>query len=127
MTSLCKPSNFGADPVNIKWDVVRGDTAKLRVEFLEEDETTFIDTTGWLFESTVYNDKDGIFDELHVVPGNGFVDILAYPEVTEFWGKGIKSKVAELNFDLEVTIDDEVWTPVIGIVSVLGDVTGGRL
>jgi hypothetical protein len=127
MTSICKPSNFGADPINIKWDVVRGDTAKLRVEFLEEDEITFIDTTGWLFESTVYNDKDGIFDELQVVPGSGFVDILAHPEVTEFWGKGIKSKVAELNFDLEVTIDDEVWTPVIGIVSVLGDVTGGRL
>jgi len=127
MTSICKPSNFGADPINIKWDVVRGDTAKLRVEFLEEDEVTFIDTTGWLFESTVYNDKDGIFDELEVTPGAGFVDILAHPEVTEFWGKGIKSKVAELNFDLEVTIGDEVWTPVIGIVSVLGDVTGGRL
>jgi hypothetical protein len=127
MTSLCKPSNFGADPINIKWDVVRGDTAKLRVEFLEEDELTFIDTDGWLFEATAFNPAFKSFDELEVSVYSGYVEVLAEPDITEFWGTGISSKVAELNFDLQVTIADEVWTPIVGTISVIGDVTGGRL
>jgi hypothetical protein len=36
--------------------------------------------------------------------------------------------VAELTFDLQVVIENEtVWTPVIGTISVIGDVTGGSL
>jgi hypothetical protein len=36
--------------------------------------------------------------------------------------------VTELAFDLQVTIDGAtVWTPVIGTITVLGDVTGGSL
>jgi hypothetical protein len=127
MTSLCKPSTFGADPINIKWDVVRGDTAKIRIEFLEEDEKTFINTTGWIFEATAFNPRTDFFDELDVVTYNGYVEVIAEPDITEFWGTGILSRVAELSFDLQVTIDGDVWTPVIGTISVLGDVTGARL
>jgi len=127
MTSICKPSNFGADPINIKWDVVRGDTAKLRVEFLEEDEVTFVDTDGWQFEATAFNPKTNSFDELEISTYSGYIEILAEPEVTELWGTGILSRVAELSFDLQVTIVDEVWTPIVGTISVIGDVTGGSL
>jgi hypothetical protein len=127
MTSICKPSNFGADPVNIKWNVVRGDTAKLRVEFLEEDEKTFVDTNGWIFEATAFNPKTESFDDLEISAYSGYVEVLADPDITEFWGTGILSKVAELSFDLQVTISNDVWTPIVGTISVIGDVTGARL
>jgi hypothetical protein len=118
---------FGADPANIKWRVVRGDTATLRVEFLENDEVTYFDTEGWLFAATAYDFKGDVLDELEVASSDGYVDITASPEITDFWGTGFTSTVAELAFDLQVTIDDMIWTPVIGTITVLGDVTPGSL
>jgi hypothetical protein len=44
--------------------------------------------------------------------------------LSAFWGSTYRSSVAELMFDLEVTIDDTVWTPVIGTITVLGDISG---
>lgn len=120
-------TSVGAAPVNVKWDVVRGDTAKLRVEFLEDDEVTFLDISDWEFASSAYDNKGDILDELDVLVGTGYVDIVAYPDVTKHWGTGSRSVVAELAFDLEVTIGDEIWTPIIGTIRVLGDVTGGSL
>lgn len=129
MAICCAPNDdFGADPAVIKWNVVRGDTAILQVQFLETDETTFYDTTGWDFVATAYNRNNDIFDELEVAVYDGYVDITAPADITESWGVGIITKVAELNFDLQVTTpDDTVWTPVIGTIHVLGDVTGGVL
>lgn len=127
MTS-CGPETFGADPVRIKWNIVRGDTSPLRVEFYENDETTYFDTEGWEFASTTYDAKGDILDELEVVSGDGYVEITAPPSITELWGSGYGAVVSELLFDLQVTIDGEtVWTPVIGTITVLGDVTGGSL
>ena len=124
----CGPEIFGADPVNIKWNIVRGDTSPLRVEFYENDETTYFDTTGWTYASTTYDAKGDILDELEVDAGDGYVEIMASPDITQNWGNGYSSVVSELLFDLQVTIDGEtVWTPVIGIITVLGDVTGGSL
>ena len=34
------PESFGNTPAIVKWTVVRGDTARLRVDFLENDETS---------------------------------------------------------------------------------------
>ncbi len=31
--NLCSPEIFGADPARIKWNIVRGDTSPLRVEY----------------------------------------------------------------------------------------------
>jgi len=121
---MCGPDIFGADPVRIKWNVVRGDTASLRVEFLDDDEVTHFDISDWTFSSSSYDPKGDIIDELTVTPGNGYVDIIAGPELTQFWGTGYGSALAELNFDLQVTIDDTVWTPVIGNILVIGDVSG---
>jgi hypothetical protein len=118
---------FGADPANIKWRVVRGDSATLRVEFLENDEKTYFDISDWSFASTAYDFKGDVLDELDVVIGEGYVDIKASPEITDFWGSGYTATVAELAFDLQVTIDDTVWTPVVGTIMVLGDVSPGSL
>lgn len=122
--TMCGPEIFGADPARIKWNVVRGDTASLRVEFLNNDETTYFDTVGWEYIASSYDPKGDIIDELTVVPGNGYVDIIAGPDLTQYWGTGYGSALAELNFDLQVTIDNTVWTPVVGNILVIGDVSG---
>ena len=122
--TMCGPEIFGADPARIKWNVVRGDTASLRVEFLDNDEVTYFDTSDWEYVASSYDPKGDIIDELTVTPGNGYVDIVAGPDLTQYWGTGYGSALAELNFDLQVTIGDTVWTPVIGNILVIGDVSG---
>jgi len=123
--TLCGPEVFGADPVRIKWQVVRGDSAKIRIEFLENDELTYYDIDDWEFIATTYDAKGDVLDELEISTGDGYIDVFANPEITEFWGTGYSSVTAELVFDVQVTIDDgTVWTPVIGTISVLGDVSG---
>lgn len=127
--TMCGPEIFGADPVNVQWRVVRGDTATLRVEFYQDDETTYYNTEGWIFRATAYDQSGDVLDALECEPGDGFVDIKAYPSVTKNWGLKYASNVAELPFDLQVmiedVIEDTVWTPVIGTIFVLGDITPG--
>ena len=123
--NICGPEVFGADPARIKWSVVRGDTSPLRVEFLQDDEVTYFDISDWTFEATTYDPQSDFLDSLKVSRGTGYVDIVAPASITENWGAGFKSVVTELTFDLQVTIDGEtVWTPLIGTISVLGDITG---
>ena len=123
--SLCSPEIFGADPARIKWNIVRGDTSPLRIEFLEDDEVTYFDTSDWTFEATSYDPQSDVLDSLEVTAGEGYVDIMAPSCITKYWGTGYKSVVTELTFDLQVTIDDEtIWTPMIGTISVIGDITG---
>jgi len=123
--NLCSPEIFGADPARIKWNIVRGDTSPLRVEFLQDDEVTYFDTSDWTYESTSYDPQSDFLDSLEITPGVGYVDIMAPASITQFWGTGFKSVVTELTFDLQVTIDGEtIWTPLIGTISVIGDVTG---
>lgn len=128
MTSSCGPEVFGADPANVQWSVVRGDSATLRIEFYENDEVTLLDVSSWTFESSAYDFKGDVTDELEVAVGDGYVDITATADITSFWGTGYTKTVSELAFDLQVTVDNEtIWTPVIGTIKVLGDVTGGSL
>jgi hypothetical protein len=115
---------FGQKPINLRWNVTRGDTAKLRVEFLENDESTTFDISDWTFASSSYDSKGDVVDELEIDAGEGYVDIIAPSDITENWGTGFSSVVAELGFDLEVTIDNEIWTPVVGTIVVSGDITG---
>jgi len=117
--------SIGSKPAYVQWDVVRGDTSTLRVEFFEQDQSNPYDTDNWSYICTVYNRQDQQFYILDVEEGDGFVTIVADPEVTFLWGEGIKSIVAQLDFDLEVTMEDGVvWTPVIGRISVIGDISG---
>jgi hypothetical protein len=124
----CGPQVFGADPMNLKWQIVRGDTSPLRVEFYEDDEVTPYDTTGWEFAASAYDFKADTVDELDIEIGDGYVNITASSDITQYWGTGYRSAVAELAFDLQVIVDGEtVWTPIVGTISVIGDVTGGSL
>lgn len=127
--STCTPEElFGSDPAFVRWQVVRGDTASLRVEFFEDDESTPYDISGWTFTSTAYDQFDDALDLLTVTAGNGYVEIVAPASITANWGNGFRSLVAEVPFDLQVTLEDNtVWTPVLGNITVLGDVTLGSL
>lgn len=130
---MCAPTieKFGASPANIQWTVVRGDSASLKVEFFEDDETTYWDTDEWTFLSTSYDSAGEVLDQLTVTPGDGYVVISASADTTLNWGTQYKSVVSELPFDLNVTIpggsgeNDIVWTPVVGTICVLGNVTPG--
>jgi len=124
---------YGATPANIQWTVVRGDSATLKVEFFEDDESTTYDTSDWTYSATSYDSNGDFLDELTTISGDGYVEIFAPASITENWGGSkYRSVVAELQFDLQVVIEggsgqdvDTVWTPVIGTICVLGDITPG--
>jgi hypothetical protein len=126
--TTCSPQIFGAYPATIKWNVVRGDTALLLVEFLEDDEETFRDTSDWSFTATAHDPIADTTDELEIEEGQGYVNIIAPAFITECWGSGTGGRVAELKFDLQVLTDEDItWTPVIGTISVVGDISGANL
>jgi hypothetical protein len=118
-------TSFGSSPVNVKWNITRGDTATLTVQFFDDDEVTLVDTSDWEYVSSAYDARGDVLDELETTESNGTVTITAPADITVNWGVGSGSVLAELAFDLEVTIDgDTVWTPIIGTIVVLGDVSG---
>lgn len=125
--SIHGPEKFGADPINLQWRVVRGDTASLRVEFYEDNEEDLYSTSGWTYKSTAYDQSGDVLDELDVEFGNGYVVISAPSSITSNWGTRYASNVAELMFDLNVTINNAgekvIWTPVVGTIYVIGNVT----
>jgi len=124
MTSPCFPEILGSDPANINWQVVRGDTAKIRIEFLQNNEVDYYDTSGWSYAASTYDFRGDIIDELLVDDYEGYVDVIVPSEISTLWGDSFSGIVAELAFDLQVTLDnDDVWTPVVGIIKVIGDVT----
>lgn len=130
MTCNCTPQTeiFGSDPANIQWRVVRGDTATIRFEFWENDETTPIDISTWTFSAHAYNPVTLTGYNLTTNVNDNYVDVIATSEVTSNWGTLNSSVVAELSFDLQVEkTDNTVWTPVIGTICVLGDTPGGGL
>lgn len=135
---MCSPAieKLGATPANVQWTVVRGDTATLKVEFFEDDEVTPYDTGSWTFKATSYDPATDTLDLLTVESyEEGVVYIIADGDITENWGASkYKSVVADLRFDLQATVPgdgvsggggDEVtkWTPVVGTICVLGDVS----
>jgi hypothetical protein len=126
---MCSPTieKFGATPANIQWTVVRGDSASFTVDFLENDEVTAFDTTGWTYSATAYDPTLDVLDPLTVTVNDGVVTVTAPAQVTANWGTRYKPVVSELSFDLQVVIPDGnstmTWTPVIGTICVLGDVT----
>jgi hypothetical protein len=130
---MCAPTieKYGASPANIQWTIVRGDSATLKIEFFEDDESTYWDTDGWTFSSTAFDPAGAILDELTVTDEAGYVTISIPAEITLNWGTQYKSVVSELPFDLQVVIpggsgeEDTVWTPVVGTICVLGNVTPG--
>jgi hypothetical protein len=129
MVNSCGPEIFGADPASLQWRVVRGDTATLKIEFFENDEVTYYNTDGWTYKATAYDQSGDVLDALECSASEGYVTVTALPSVTENWGTKYTSTVAELPFDLQIIIPDDInditWTPVIGTIYVLGDVSPG--
>ena len=128
---MCSPTieKFGATPANIQWTVVRGDSSSFTVSLLENDEVTEFSTTGWTYSATAYDPIADILDDLPVTVDGSVVTVTAPSSVTANWGTKYKSVVAELSFDLQAVVPDGnstiTWTPVIGTICVLGDVTPG--
>jgi hypothetical protein len=130
---MCAPTieKYGASPANIQWTVVRGNDATLKVEFFEDDETTAYDTDGWTYLSTAYDPTGEVLDELTVTEDDGYAIISIPADISVNWGTQYKTVVSELQFDLQVTIpggsgeEDTIWTPVVGTICVLGNVTPG--
>ena len=129
---MCTSSiqKYGANPISVKWNVVRGDTAELFVDFLELDETTGFDCSDWTYKATAYDINGDVLDELITEATAGSVTITAPASQTLNWGSDYKTVVAELPFDLQITIpaasgEPTVWTPIIGTICVLGDITPG--
>lgn len=128
---MCAPTieKFGATPANIQWTVVRGDSASFTVSMLENDEVTPFDTEGWTYSATAYDPSSDVLDDLPVTVVDGVVTVSAPAEITANWGTKYKTVVSELSFDLQAKVPDGAstitWTPVIGTICVLGDVTPG--
>lgn len=122
---------LGTTPANLQWSVVRGNTATLRIDFLQNDEKTFFNTSGWTYKATAYDPVSTFLDDIQVAGYSGYV-VLTIPAITTSnWGSSFSSVVAELSFDLQVTIPNGsspfIWTPVTGTICVLGDVTTGGI
>ena len=125
-------STYGANPISIKWNVVRGDTATLDIDFLQANETTAYNTSAWTYKATAYDVSGDVLDELITNDTSGSVIITAPASQTLNWGSSYKNVVAELPFDLQVIIEagsgageDTVWTPIVGTIVVIGDVSPG--
>lgn len=120
---------YGAAPLSMQWTVVRGDTSPLSIQFLQDDEVTLLDTSGWTVQATSYDPSGDVLDDLDASVSNGVVNINVPSSITENWGTSYKNVVAELQFDVQITIGSEaaavVWTPVIGTIRVLGDISPG--
>lgn len=117
-------NEFGSDPIILKWNIVRGDTSKIKVEFLENNESTVFDTSDWEFAATAYDPKTDIADELEVNVTSNYIEVIAESDVSENWGVAYGATVAELLFDVQVITADGTWTPIVGTINVIGDVTG---
>lgn len=115
---------FGSDPARITWKIVRGDTSSITVAFLQDDEVTGYSTSGWDFVSVAYNPKNDTEYELETSVSSNVVTITAPADTTVEWGTTYGSVVAELLFDLQVDTGTQIWTPVVGTITVIGDVGG---
>jgi len=122
---------YGTQPIDMQWNVIRGDTSSLKIEFFNNDENTYWDTTGWTYISTSYDPQSDILDLITVTGYPGYAILTASEELTSYWGTKYASVVAELPFDLQVVIptDDAsiTWTPILGTIRVLGDVSPGSI
>ena len=115
---------FGSDPARVTWKIVRGDTSSIKVSFLEDNETTAYTTTGWDYVAVAYNPKTDTEYELETSFASNVLTITAPSDVTVEWGTTYGSVVAELLFDLQVDTGTQIWTPIVGTISVVGDVGG---
>lgn len=112
----------GESPAKIVWNVVRGDDSSIEITLLD-DNGAALNTSGWTYTSRA---KSGAsVQNLTVTSAQNVVTVKAPSSVTSLWGAGeTKSPAAQLPFDLQVTKGDgSKWTPVIGRIVVIPDVS----
>jgi hypothetical protein len=119
--------SIGAEPSNIKWTIVRGDDASATFYWYEDDGATAKNTTGWAYLASAYDPKTATKYTLTVASAAGYVTVSIPNAISSSWGTGSANIVAELKFDLQVTISSKKWTPVIGNIVVYSDITGSSL
>jgi len=112
----------GESPAKIVWNVVRGDDSSIEITLLD-DNGTALNTTGWTYSSKARNGYT--LHNLTVTAVQNVVTIKAPALTTALWGAGeLTNPAAQLPFDLQVTKSDATkWTPVIGRIVVIPDVT----
>ena len=134
INNMCTPATekLGATPAHVQWTVVRGNSSTLLIQFLEDDEVTSWDISEWTFLATAYDSSGDVLDNLDVIIDGSDVSIFVSANTSKNWGIAYRSVVAELPFDLQVVIpasgeetEDTIWTPVLGTICVLGNVTPG--
>jgi hypothetical protein len=121
------PILIGSEPSNIKWTIVRGDDASADFMWYEDDGVTLKNTTTWTYLASAYNPKTSTKYSLTCTAGTGLVTVSIPNTVSALWGTGSLSTVADLTFDLQVTIAGKIWTPVIGTITVRSDITESSL
>lgn len=112
----------GEQPAKIVWNVVRGDDSSIEITLLD-DNGTALNTSGWTYSSKASN--SGILHTLTVTSAQNVVTVKAPSATTALWGAGaVTNPAAQLPFDLQVTKGDGTkWTPVIGRIVVIPDIT----
>lgn len=123
---------FGTNPINAQWKINKGNTSVLEITFLEQDEVTPFDITGWTVVANVYDKYNDSLTELTTGFAGETLIITASADQTSTWGPANRFSIAELRFEVVVTIpqmgDDYIWTPISGTICLLSDVaTGGSL
>jgi hypothetical protein len=121
------PITIGSEPSVVKWNIVRGDDASALFEWYEDDEVTLKDTTTWTYAASAYDPKTSTKYTLTCTPGTGNVTVSIPNAISTTWGTGVNAIVAELNFDLQITINSKKWTPIVGTIIVRLDITGSSL
>ena len=121
------PISLGSEPQNIKWNIVRGDDASAVFEWYEDDGVTLKNTTSWTYAASAYDPKTTTKYTLTCTAGTGNVTVSIPNSMSSTWGTGSAAIVADLIFDLQITINSKKWTPVIGNIVVRSDITGSSL
>lgn len=121
------PTLIGSEPSTIKWTIVRGDDASAIFEWYEDDSVTLKNTSSWTYAASAYDPKTKTKYALICTAGTGKVTVAIPNTTSALWGTGSSAIVAELNFDLQITIAGKKWTPILGNIIVRSDITGSSL
>lgn len=114
-------ARVGSSPANVMWTVVRGDDAKLSLQFLDTDGVTPLNVSGWTYSSKVKT-ASGLVSAT-VTPGASSTVVIHITDEQTSAMDIPTASPASYPFDLQVTKADEtVWTPLIGTLRVLPDV-----
>ena len=126
---MCNGSSvFGNTPANIKWEINRGDSAELKIQFFESDEVTFWDTEGWDFVASAYDPVNDAVEELETFLDEDGIRLRVDSNLSAEWGSGFGKVVLNLPFDLKAIIPgnpENTWTIISGTIVVNADVSSG--